>query len=127
MKPFETKYFQLLFCIFLFANKFVVAQNDSTPNPCGHLIENNAEENNIQHYPRTDSLPVNTLIINSFDAMSMKARKNKKELFRELADSLKQVLYESTPPPNGGMLIVVPELYFTQYKNVQCFYQKIGS
>ena len=71
----------------------------------------NAEESmNLQYSPRTDSFPVNTLIINSFDAMSMKARKNKKELFRELADSLKQVLYESIPPPHGGMLIIIPEL-----------------
>jgi hypothetical protein len=42
---------------------------------------------------KPDSLPANILIINSFDAMSMKARKNKKELFAELADSLKQLLY----------------------------------
>ena len=28
----------------------------------------------------------------------------------ELVDSLKQVLYEATPPPNGGKLIVIPEL-----------------
>lgn len=69
-----------------------------------------AEENSMQYNIRTDSVPVNMLIINSFDAMSNKSRKNKKELFRELADSLKQVLYESSPPPNGGLLIVIPEL-----------------
>jgi len=28
----------------------------------------------------------------------------------ELVDSLKQILYEATPPPNGGKLIVIPEL-----------------
>lgn len=45
----------------------------------------------------SDSLPQpfragNFLIINSFDAMSMQIRKNKKELFRDLADSLKSML-----------------------------------
>ena len=34
----------------------------------------------------SDSLPNKILIINSFDAMSMKARNNKKELFAELED-----------------------------------------
>jgi len=57
-----------------------------------------------------DSVPGNMLIINSFDVMSSKFRKNKKELFMELVDSLKQILYEATPPPNGGKLIVIPEL-----------------
>ncbi len=44
--------------------------------------------------PGCDSLPGKILIINSFDANAMKARKNKKELFGELADSLKQLLYK---------------------------------
>lgn len=63
----------------------------------------------ILYQQEKDSLPINMLIINSFDAMSMKARKNKKELFRDLADSLKQVLSLSTPTPEGGILIVIPE------------------
>jgi len=60
--------------------------------------------------PPTDSVPGNMLIINSFDVMSSKFRKNKKVLFVELIDSLKQILFEATPPPNGGRLIVIPEL-----------------
>ncbi len=41
---------------------------------------------------KPDSLPGHILVINTFDASEMKARKNKKELFGDLADSLKQVL-----------------------------------
>ena len=59
--------------------------------------------------PKPDSLHGNILVINSFDVMPEKFRKNKKELFVELADSLKQILFESTPAPNGKM-IIVPEL-----------------
>ncbi len=39
-----------------------------------------------------DSLPNRILIINAFDAMNLHVRNNKKELFRELTDSLKQYL-----------------------------------
>ena len=73
-------------------------------------VANANEEMTVHQFLRRDSVPVNMLIINSFDAMSMKIRKNKKELFRDLADSLKQVLSLSTPPPEGGTLIVIPEL-----------------
>lgn len=73
-------------------------------------VANAKEEKTVHLFLRKDSVPVNMLIINSFDAMSMKARKNKKELFGQLADSLKQILYNSTPPPLGGRLIIVPEL-----------------
>ena len=57
----------------------------------------------------SDSLHGNILVINSFDVMSKKYRKNKKELFLELTDSLKQILYESTPAPTGKV-ITIPEL-----------------
>ena len=60
-------------------------------------------------FAQSDSLPGNILVINSFDVMSAKVRKNKKALFIELADSLKQILYASTPAPNGKM-IVIPDL-----------------
>jgi hypothetical protein len=53
-----------------------------------------------------DSLQGNILVINSYDVMSQKFRKGKKELFLELTDSLKQILYESTPAPNGKMIII---------------------
>lgn len=50
------------------------------------------------------------LIINSFDAMSLKVRKNKKELFAQLADSLKQILYEGIQARGKFKAIVVPDL-----------------
>src|SRR5260221_10670288 len=50
------------------------------------------------------------LIINSFDAMSMKARKNKKKLFAELEDSLKQLLYKSTQFKYKAQTIILPEI-----------------
>ena len=59
---------------------------------------------------KSDSFPKSFLIINSFDAMSMKARKNKKELFREFADSLKQYLYINLLVRNDAEIIVIPEM-----------------
>ena len=64
----------------------------------------------IQYATESDSLDGNMLIINSYDPASLKMRNNKKELFSQLVDSLKQVLYEATPPPKGGKLIIVAEL-----------------
>jgi len=58
---------------------------------------------------KTDATNNTILILNSFDAMSMKARKNKKELFAQLADSLKQILYTDILF-NELDAIVVPEL-----------------
>ncbi len=49
-----------------------------------------------------DSLSNGILIINAFDAMSLHVRKGKKELFNELADSLKQYLYEGIRYQNMG-------------------------
>jgi CHAT domain-containing protein/Tfp pilus assembly protein PilF len=59
---------------------------------------------------KPDSLPVHILIINSFDAMSMKARKNKQELFAGLADSLKQLLYTRIEPTYQSRAIILPGL-----------------
>lgn len=59
---------------------------------------------------KRDSLPNGILIINAFDAMSLHNRKNKKELFRELADSLKQYLYNEILYRNLGEAIIFPEL-----------------
>ncbi|MEP7373709.1 MAG: hypothetical protein ABI675_10000 [Chitinophagaceae bacterium] len=70
-----------------------------------------AKKNSIDQYlSQSDSLQSNILVINSFDAMSMEVKENKKELLKVLADSLKQILYEATLPPNGGKLIVIQEL-----------------
>lgn len=60
---------------------------------------------------RSDSLPGNILIINSFDAMSIKARKNKKELFAELADSLKQLLHNRVQPQSQLQVNIIPGLF----------------
>jgi hypothetical protein len=59
---------------------------------------------------KRDSIPGNMLVINSFDVASSKMRKNKKELFLQLTDSLKQILSEASPPREGGKIIVVPDL-----------------
>lgn len=57
-----------------------------------------------------DSLPTKFLIINSFDAMSMEARKNKKDLFTQLADSLKKILYGKLEPTYKEWVVIYPEL-----------------
>lgn len=62
------------------------------------------------HECKPDSLPGNILIINSFDAMSMKARKNKKELFAELADSLNKLLYVNIVAHRKNQATILPEL-----------------
>lgn len=71
-----------------------------------HLTVNAQETDTNPSIPPADSLQGNILVINSYDVMSQKFRKNKKELFLELTDSLKQILYESTPAPNGKMIII---------------------
>ena len=75
-----------------------------------HLTVTAQERDTIQPEPSSDSLHGNILVINSFDVAAEKYRKNKKELFLELTDSLKQILYESTPAPNGKM-IIIPALF----------------
>ena len=52
----------------------------------------NAELKNLDN--KSDTLP-RILIANSFDAFSLNVRKNKKELFKELTDSLKIYLEEN--------------------------------
>ena len=59
----------------------------------------------------TDSMPNKILIINSFDAKSIKARKNKKELFAELADSLKKILYEKVISKFATQAIIFPGFF----------------
>ena len=54
------------------------------------------------------------LIINSFNAESMKARKNKQLLFAELSDSLKQMLYNEMDAKIPVERIVIPELIILQ-------------
>ena len=59
----------------------------------------------------SDSLPGHILIINSFDAMSIKARKNKKELFAELADSLKQLVYHRIDTQYQPQVIIYNNIF----------------
>lgn len=62
--------------------------------------------NRVYQKPATGKI----LIINSFNAGSMNARKNKELLFAELADSLKQMLYDEMDTKIPAERIVIPEL-----------------
>ena len=57
-------------------------------------------------FPQTEKI----IIINSFDAQSVNARKNKKELFTLLTDSLKQFLYKKVEPTYKEQAVIYPEL-----------------
>jgi hypothetical protein len=63
-----------------------------------------------EHRSQSDTLPGKVLIINSFDVQSIQARKNKKLLFSELADSLKQMLYAELDLKVPAERIVIPGL-----------------
>ncbi len=56
----------------------------------------------------SDSLPNKFLIINSFDVRSIKARNNKRELLRELTDSLKSYLAKTIKKQTGAETVVIP-------------------
>jgi hypothetical protein len=58
----------------------------------------------------SDSLDNTILVINSFDAMSIKARNNKKDLFRELTDSLTGYLSIAIKEQTGYKSVVIPAL-----------------
>ena len=58
----------------------------------------------------TDTSGRRILIINTFDASQMKARNNKRELFAELADSLKQYLRSEMSNYSSIETVVVEEL-----------------
>lgn len=70
------------------------------------LSESYASGNN----QRTDTSSSRILIINAFDASKMKARDNKKELFAELADSLKQYLAKEINGYSGFKAVVSEQL-----------------
>ena len=59
---------------------------------------------------RQDSIPAQILIINSFDASAIKARKDKRELFAQLADSLQQILYQKIDPPFNAEPEIYPDI-----------------
>jgi hypothetical protein len=57
-----------------------------------------------------DSLPNHLLIVNAFDAMALHLRNNKKELFRDLADSLKSYLYHDIIYRDEGQPVIFADL-----------------
>jgi len=63
-----------------------------------------------------DSIVSRFLIINSFDAASLDARKNKKVLFGELADSVKQLLYNKLISQYKDQVVIYPGI-LPQTKN----------
>jgi len=65
----------------------------------------NAELKNLDN--KSDTLP-RILIANSFDAFSLNVRKNKKELFKELSDSLKIYLEKIIRTHLGLDAIIIP-------------------
>ena len=75
----------------------------------GMILTINAKNNSSLNPPPKSDTASKILIVNSFDAMSLKARKNKKELFSELADSLVQYLYQELNK-NGREAIVISTL-----------------
>ena len=60
---------------------------------------------------KTDTSGRRILIINDFDPSNMKARDNKKELFAELADSLKQYLAKEINGYSGFEAVVSEQLF----------------
>ena len=74
-------------------------------------FRNNATNNQIIKTPcLTDSLQGTILVINSFDAMSIKTRNNKKDLFRELTDSLTSYLSISIKEQTELLPVVIPDI-----------------
>ena len=60
--------------------------------------------------PKTDTSGRHIIIINAFDPSDSKARKNKQELFTELADSLKEYLNYFLTGKNVTKTTIIPEL-----------------
>ena len=71
----------------------------------GHTQESNLVIDSVSHKQISRKL----LIVNSFDANSIQARKNKKALFDDLADSLKYILKLELDRTPGKEIIVIPE------------------
>ncbi len=59
---------------------------------------------------KTDTSGRHILILNAYDPSGSKFRKNKKELFTELADSLKEYLHGFLFAPNKLKNTIIPEL-----------------
>ena len=74
------------------------------------ILFNLSGQDSLLVKPDTVSGNNTILIINSFDAMSMEARKNKKELFAELTNRLKQILYDGIQAQGNMRAIVAADL-----------------
>jgi hypothetical protein len=59
-----------------------------------------------------DTVPGSTLIVNAFDAGAVKARKNKKELFYKLADTLKYMIKAEMQRNSQRMVDIAGQPYF---------------
>jgi hypothetical protein len=66
-----------------------------------------SEPGNKKQPPRL--VPGKVLIINSFDAGTLEARKNKKELFRDLTDSLMQYLSAAIQKRTGDEPVIISQ------------------
>ncbi|MBL0155123.1 MAG: hypothetical protein IPP93_17260 [Chitinophagaceae bacterium] len=77
---------------------------------------------------QNDSTGKQYLIINSFDAYAIKARKNKEELYAELTDSLKLYLQESPALLKSGKISVLPVMIAdTSLQHIQLLMQNAGA
>lgn len=74
----------------------------------GSFRDSKTDKNNLKVHCVSDSLQGAILVINSFDAMSIKARNNKKDLFRELTESLSGYLSEEIKKQTEYNPVVIP-------------------
>ena len=75
----------------------------------------------------TDSAISKIIIINSFDAQLMKARKSKKELFAALADSLKQMLNFELNGRDKTEVIIIPDVIKNPENNDSIYFNLINA
>ncbi len=89
---------------FLFCLPFFYSSFNNSVNKSGTPVSN----------LNKDSLPDKLLVLHSFDAAAMKARKNKKELYHVLTDTLmNMVANEYQHKIDGSAAIIVPGIFDT--------------
>ena len=74
------------------------------------LVVNPDRESGINNLPVAPADTTRVLIINCFDASKTQSRKNKKAIFAELADSLKEYLYDNLTPQAGEQIILYNDI-----------------
>src|ERR1051326_6816397 len=74
------------------------------------LVVNPDRESGINNLPVAPADTTRVLIINCFDASKTQSRKNKKAIFAELADSLKEYLYDNLTPRAGEQIILYNDI-----------------